>query len=105
MTPYEIMLSESQERMLMVLKPGREDEARAIFEKWELDFAVIGRVTDTGRLVIRMHGEVAADIVVGPLVGNAPEYDRPWEPPPRSAERRVGNECFSTCRSRWAPFH
>src|SRR3546814_2358691 len=65
MTPYEIMLSESQERMLMVLKPGREDEARAIFEKWELDFAVIGRVTDTGRLVIRMHGEVAADIVVG----------------------------------------
>ncbi len=49
MTPYEMMLSESQERMLMVLKPGREGEAEAIFRKWELDFAVIGRVTDTGR--------------------------------------------------------
>ena len=48
MTPYEMMLSESQERMLMVLKPGREAEAEAIFRKWELDFAVIGEVTDTG---------------------------------------------------------
>ena len=57
MTPYELMLSESQERMLMVLKPGAEDRARAIFEKWELDFAVIGRVTDTGRLVLTMDGE------------------------------------------------
>ncbi|MEO3433195.1 phosphoribosylformylglycinamidine synthase subunit PurL [Inquilinus sp. CAU 1745] len=86
MTPYEIMLSESQERMLMVLKPGREDEARAIFEKWELDFAVIGRVTDTGHLVLKMNGEVAADIEVKPLVGNAPEYDRPWEPTPPQAD-------------------
>ena len=57
MTAYEIMLSESQERMLMVLRPGGETEARRIFEKWELDFAVIGRVTDSGRLVLRMHGE------------------------------------------------
>ncbi|HEX7969607.1 MAG TPA: phosphoribosylformylglycinamidine synthase subunit PurL, partial [Stellaceae bacterium] len=84
MTPYEIMLSESQERMLIILKPGREDEARRIFEKWELDFAVIGKVTDTGRLVLRMHGEVAADMPVGPLVTEAPAYDRPWvETPPR----------------------
>src|SRR5438128_7593211 len=59
MTPYEIMLSESQERMLMILRPGSENQARQIFEKWELDFAVIGRVTDTGRLVLRMHGEIA----------------------------------------------
>ncbi|NNG03935.1 MAG: phosphoribosylformylglycinamidine synthase subunit PurL, partial [Inquilinus sp.] len=80
MTPYEIMLSESQERMLLVLKPGAEDRARAIFEKWELDFAIIGRVTETGRLELRMHGTVAADIPVGPLVGQAPEYDRPWVP-------------------------
>ena len=79
MTAYEIMLSESQERMLMVLKPDREDEARAIFEKWELDFAVIGRVTDTERLVLRMDGDVVADIPVPPLVDQAPEYDRPWE--------------------------
>ncbi|MGH7029250.1 MAG: phosphoribosylformylglycinamidine synthase subunit PurL [Stellaceae bacterium] len=85
MTPYEIMLSESQERMLMVLRPGGESEARRIFEKWELDFAVIGRITDTGRLALRMHGEIAADIPVGPLVGAAPVYERPWrraEPEP-----------------------
>ena len=56
MTPYEMMLSESQERMLMVLKPGREGEAEAIFKKWELDFAVIGEVTDTGRMVRRFNG-------------------------------------------------
>jgi phosphoribosylformylglycinamidine synthase len=72
------MLSESQERMLMVLAPGREEEARRVFEKWELDFAVIGRVTETGRLVLRMHGETAADIPVGPLVTEAPVYERPW---------------------------
>src|SRR6202140_4619647 len=76
MTPYEIMLSESQERMLMLLKPGSEDAARKIFEKWELDFAVIGRVTETGRLVLRMHGEIAADMPVGPLVAEAPLYER-----------------------------
>src|ERR687891_1622773 len=78
MIPYEIMLSESQERMLMILAPGSEDEARRVFEKWELDFAVIGRVTETGRLVLRMQGETAADIPVGPLVGEAPVYERAW---------------------------
>ncbi|HEX8241147.1 MAG TPA: phosphoribosylformylglycinamidine synthase subunit PurL [Allosphingosinicella sp.] len=78
MTPYEMMLSESQERMLMVLKPGREAEAEAIFRKWELDFAVIGRVTDTGRLVLKWNGETAADIPLGPLADDAPCYDRPW---------------------------
>jgi len=84
MTPYEIMLSESQERMLMVLKPGREDMARAIFEKWELDFAVIGSVTDTNRLVLKAGGEVVCDIPVPPLVAEAPEYERPWERTPPS---------------------
>src|SRR5438128_11890764 len=78
MTPYEIMLSERQARMQMILRPGSEAEARRIFEKWELDFAVIGRVTDTGRLVLRMHGEIAAEIPVGPLVTEAPLYERPW---------------------------
>jgi phosphoribosylformylglycinamidine synthase len=72
------MLSESQERMLMILRPGSEVEARRIFEKWELDFAVIGRVTETGRLVLRMAGETVADIPVGPLVTEAPVYRRPW---------------------------
>jgi phosphoribosylformylglycinamidine synthase subunit PurL len=78
MSAYEIMLSESQERMLMILRPGSEAKARHIFEKWELDFAVIGRVTETGRLVLRMRGEAAADIPVAPLVTAAPLYERPW---------------------------
>jgi len=78
MSAYEIMLSESQERMLMILRPGSEAEARRIFTKWELDFAVIGRVTDTGRLVLRRNGEIAADILVEPLVTAAPVYQRPW---------------------------
>jgi phosphoribosylformylglycinamidine synthase II len=85
MTPYEMMLSESQERMLMVLKPGREAEAEAIFRKWELDFAVIGRVTDTGHLVLKWKGETAADIPLAPLADDAPCYDRPWVATPRPA--------------------
>ena len=78
MTPYEMMLSESQERMLMVLKPGREDMARDVFEKWELDFAVIGRVTDTGRMVLTWRGETVCDLPIGPLADDAPKYDRPY---------------------------
>jgi phosphoribosylformylglycinamidine synthase II len=85
MTPYEIMLSESQERMLFVLRPGREDVARAIFEKWELDFAVIGTVTDNERLVLKEGGKVVCDIPVPPLVAEAPEYDRPRGTPPSPA--------------------
>ncbi|HEX3972702.1 MAG TPA: phosphoribosylformylglycinamidine synthase subunit PurL, partial [Stellaceae bacterium] len=77
MIPYEIMLSESQERMLMVLKPGSEALARAVFEKWELDFARIGTITETGRIVLMMHGEVAADMPLEPLFSQAPLYDRP----------------------------
>ena len=77
MTPYEMMLSESQERMLMVLKPGREEFAKAIFDKWELDFAVIGEVTDTGHMVLTWKGEVVCDIPLGPLAEDAPLYDRP----------------------------
>ena len=78
MTPYEMMLSESQERMLMVLKPGREDFAEAIFKKWELDFAVIGHVTDTGHMVLTWNGETVCDIPLGPLADDAPLYDRPY---------------------------
>lgn len=77
MTPYEMMLSESQERMLMVLKPGKEAMAEAIFRKWELDFAVIGEVTDTGHMVLEFNGEVVCDIPLGPLADDAPLYDRP----------------------------
>ncbi|MBB4659160.1 phosphoribosylformylglycinamidine synthase subunit PurL [Parvularcula dongshanensis] len=86
MTAYEMMLSESQERMLMVLKPGREDEARAIFDKWGVDFAVIGTTTDSGKLVIRHKGEVVADLPVGPLADEAPNYDRPHTPLPEAVK-------------------
>jgi phosphoribosylformylglycinamidine synthase subunit PurL len=83
MTAYEMMLSESQERMLMVLKPGKEDEARAIFEKWGLDFAVVGRTTDDLRFVVRRYGETVADLPIKELGDEAPVYDRPWEPTPQ----------------------
>ena len=93
MTPYEMMLSESQERMLMVLKPGREDEAEAIFRKWELDFAVIGRVTDTGRMVLTWRGETVCDIPLGPLADDAPSYDRPHVPTPPAKALVDAPEC------------
>lgn len=85
MTPYEIMLSESQERMLMVLKPEREDAAKAIFVKWGLDFATIGHITDTRRMVLKMHGQVVCDIPVDPLSEQAPVYDRPYTIAPKRA--------------------
>jgi phosphoribosylformylglycinamidine synthase len=120
MTAYEIMLSESQERMLMVLRQGSEAEARRIFEKWELDFAVIGHVTDTGHLVLRVNGDVAADIPVGPLVTEAPVYERPWrradpEPeidaaalpdrdPLHCLERLIGSPALASKRWIWEQY-
>ncbi|WP_270936801.1 phosphoribosylformylglycinamidine synthase subunit PurL [Falsiroseomonas oryzae] len=83
MTAYEMMLSESQERMLMILKPGREAEAETIFRKWELDFAVIGHLTDTGRIVIRHKGAVEAEIPLAPLESEAPLYRRPTAETPK----------------------
>jgi phosphoribosylformylglycinamidine synthase len=83
MTAYEMMLSESQERMLMILKPGREAEAEAIFRKWELDFAVIGHLTDTGRIVIRHKGAMEAEIPLAPLESEAPLYRRPTAETPK----------------------
>src|SRR5579871_4960538 len=81
MTPYEMMLSESQERMLAILKPGREPDAERIFAKWGLDAAVIGSTTDTGRLVLTHRGEVVCDIPLAPLTEDAPLYERPWVEP------------------------
>ncbi len=78
MTAYEMMLSESQERMLIVLRPDREAMARAIFAKWELNFAVIGHLTDTGRIVVSHAGAVEADIALAPLAEQAPLYHRPF---------------------------
>jgi phosphoribosylformylglycinamidine synthase subunit PurL len=82
MTAYEMMLSESQERMLMVLRPEKEAEAEAIFRKWGLDFAVIGKTTDTLRFVIKHQGEVKADLPIKELGDEAPLYDRPHVPTP-----------------------
>jgi phosphoribosylformylglycinamidine synthase len=78
MTAYEMMLSESQERMLMVLKPGSEKIAERVFRKWELDFSIIGYTTDTGRLVVRHRGMVEADIPLAALGQAAPLYERPF---------------------------
>lgn len=90
MTAYEMMLSESQERMLMVLHPHKEAEARAIFVKWGLDFAVIGKTTNTLRFVIKHKGEVMADLPIKELGDEAPMYDRPWvETPKRLVLRRA----------------
>ncbi len=81
MSAYEMMLSESQERMLAILKPGREADGQRIFEKWGLDAAVIGQTTDTGRIILRHQGEVVCDLPLAPLSDDAPLYDRPWTQP------------------------
>ena len=81
MSAYEMMLSESQERMLAILKPGREADGRRIFEKWGLDAATIGMTTETGHLVLKHKGETVADVPLAPLFDDAPLYDRPWTAP------------------------
>jgi len=78
MSAYEMMLSESQERMLMVLKPEKEQEAEAIFRKWGLDFAVVGETTPTKRFIVKHRGEVMADLPIKELGSQAPEYKRPF---------------------------
>ncbi len=82
MTAYEMMLSESQERMLMVLKPELEAEAKAVFVKWDLDFAIVGETIAEDRFLIVHNGEVKADLPLSKLSSSAPEYDRPWVPTP-----------------------
>jgi phosphoribosylformylglycinamidine synthase len=85
MTAYEMMLSESQERMLMVLKPEKEAEARAVFEKWDLDFAIVGETIAEDRFLIMHNGKCMGDLPLSTLASSAPEYDRPWEPTPAAA--------------------
>ncbi|WAJ30696.1 phosphoribosylformylglycinamidine synthase subunit PurL [Antarcticirhabdus aurantiaca] len=86
MSPYEMMLSESQERMLMVLKPEKREEAEAIFRKWGLDFAIVGETTDDLRFRILFEGKEVANLPIKQLGDEAPEYDRPWnEPKPPAA--------------------
>jgi phosphoribosylformylglycinamidine synthase len=82
MTAYEMMLSESQERMLMVLRPELESQARAVFVKWDLDFAIVGETIPEDRFIVVHKGVVMADLPLATLSGSAPEYDRPWVPTP-----------------------
>ena len=89
MTAYEMMLSESQERMLMVLNPELEDVAKAVFDKWDLDFAIIGETIAEDRFLIVLNGEIKADVPLKALSGTAPEYDRPWVETP--AAKPLGN--------------
>ncbi|MCB9994133.1 MAG: phosphoribosylformylglycinamidine synthase subunit PurL [Hyphomicrobiaceae bacterium] len=86
MTAYEMMLSESQERMLMVLHPEKESEARAVFEKWELDFATVGKTTDDLKFRVIWHGTEVANLPIKELGDEAPEYDRPWKVPARPVD-------------------
>ncbi len=87
LTPYEMMLSESQERMVLVAKKGREEELEKVFRRWGLEVAKIGEVTDTGHAVLTWHGETAADIPIRPLTEEAPVYRRPVAEPSDLAER------------------
>jgi phosphoribosylformylglycinamidine synthase len=88
LTPYEMLLSESQERMLLVAEKGREHELIAVFEKWDLHAVTVGTITDDGRWRARYRGSVVADIPVNALSDEAPVYDRPAAPPPRNCARR-----------------
>ncbi|MHC8509002.1 MAG: phosphoribosylformylglycinamidine synthase subunit PurL [Rhodospirillales bacterium] len=102
MTAYEMLLSESQERMLMVLRPGAEAAAQAIFKKWDLDFAVVGELTNTGRMVVRHRGRIAADLPIDPLAAAAPEYNRPHEstpPPPPLGDVAASGDIMDALRA------
>ena len=85
MTPYEIMLSESQERMLAVIRPGHEDRANKIFSKWDLDFAVVGNTIVDDKLLIQFQNEIVADLPLKCLADQAPQYDRPWKTSERNS--------------------
>jgi phosphoribosylformylglycinamidine synthase len=85
MTSYEIMLSESQERMLAVIRPGHEDQANKIFSKWDLDFAVVGNTIEDDKLLIKFQNEIVADLPLKCLADQAPQYDRPWKTSERNS--------------------
>ncbi|MDC1236410.1 phosphoribosylformylglycinamidine synthase subunit PurL [Pelagibacteraceae bacterium] len=98
MTPYEIMLSESQERMLIVLENGKEEMAKKIFDKWNLDFAVIGKTTKSKKIELYFDEEKVADIPVNTLVENSPMYDRKWKKAKLPKRIKVEKELFKTLK-------
>jgi len=95
MTPYEIMLSESQERMLIVLESGKEEVAKKIFDKWNLDFAVIGKTTDTKNIELFFDNKQVANIPVNTLVENSPMYDRKWKKSKLPKKNKIKKETFN----------
>ncbi|MDC0455717.1 phosphoribosylformylglycinamidine synthase subunit PurL [Candidatus Pelagibacter sp.] len=98
MTPYEIMLSESQERMLIVLENGKEEMAKKIFDKWNLDFAVIGKTTKSKKIELYFNEEKVADIPVDTLVENSPMYDRKWKKAKLPKRIKIEKELFKTLK-------
>ena len=98
MTPYEIMLSESQERMLIVLEKGKEEMAQKIFDKWNLDFAVIGKTTKSKKIQLYFNEEKVADIPVNTLVENSPMYDRKWKKAKLPKKIKIKKEEFKTLK-------
>jgi len=98
MSPYEIMLSESQERMLIVLENGKEEMAKKIFDKWNLDFAVIGQTTKSKKIELYFNEEKVADIPVNTLVENSPMYDRKWKKAKLPKRIKVDKEQFKTLK-------
>ena len=98
MSPYEIMLSESQERMLIVLENGKEEMAKKIFDKWNLDFAVIGQTTKSKKIELYFNEEKVADIPVNTLVENSPMYDRKWKKAKLPKRIKVERDLFKTLK-------
>ena len=98
MTPYEIMLSESQERMLIVLENGKEDQAKKIFDKWNLDFAVIGKTTNSKKIELYFDNEQVANIPVNTLVENSPMYDRKWKKAKLPKKIKIEKEQFKNLK-------
>ena len=98
MTPYEIMLSESQERMLIVLENGKEDLAKKIFDKWNLDFAVIGKTTKSKKIELYFDEKKVADIPVNTLVENSPMYDRKWKKAKLPKKVKIEKEQFKNLK-------
>ena len=96
MTPYEIMLSESQERMLIVLENGKESHAKKIFDKWNLDFAVIGKTTNTKKIELIFENEKVAEIPIDLLAESAPIYDRKWKKTKLPQNLKFNKDVFKT---------
>ena len=101
MSPYEMMLSESQERMLIILDDKKEKEAKKIFDKWDLDFVVIGKTTDTNRLILNFQNKKVADIPISALADEAPLYERKWLKP-KITKNKIESKDFKKIKTKEA---